>query len=88
MTDELGGKAFRKPNPKAFELMATALSVLPEELVYVGDNPLKDFAVKKYLPIQTVRLLVKEGMYAKESFSDEIASDITVRSLRELCVVL
>lgn len=33
VTDELGGKKFWKPNPKAFEIMSNKLNVAFEEMV-------------------------------------------------------
>ncbi|MDE6401516.1 MAG: HAD-IA family hydrolase, partial [Clostridiales bacterium] len=63
VTDELGGAEFRKPNPKAFELMCDEFGIDAEQMLYVGDNPQKDFAVKKYLPIKTARVSTHGGLY-------------------------
>lgn len=43
ITDELGGAEYRKPNTKAFELIRDFFNVDCEKMVYVGDNPSKDF---------------------------------------------
>ena len=50
LTDELG-KEFWKPNPKAFEMMIKKFNLKPEEIIYIGDNPKKDFYIKKFLAI-------------------------------------
>ena len=42
-TNELGGREFHKPHPRAFELMEASLGDDSVQLVYVGDNPSKDF---------------------------------------------
>lgn len=63
ITDELGGVQCRKPNPIGFEKMLKMLDVKPQEMVYIGDNPNKDFAIKKYLPIITARVDVPNGIY-------------------------
>lgn len=42
-THALGGRAFSKPNPRAFELTEQALGRPGDRFVYVGDNPAKDF---------------------------------------------
>ena len=88
ITDELGGTEFRKPHPEAFEIMCKEFGINPEEAVYVGDNPQKDFAIKKFLPITTVRMLFKDGMYNETEFLYGIPSDITIGSLNELCSML
>lgn len=83
ITDALGGEEYRKPNPYAFRLMTEKLGVKAEETVYVGDNPQKDFAIKKYLPVTTVRVL-GEGLYADKEYLYGIKPDITINNLQEL----
>ncbi len=83
VTDELGGEEYRKPDPKAFEFMLDRLGVAAEEAVYVGDNPNKDFAVKKYLPIKTVRI-ANGGFYADCACRDGIMPDRTVKTINEI----
>lgn len=84
ITDSLGGETFRKPNPIAFKLMSERLGVLPQEMAYVGDNPLKDFLVKKYLPITTIRIINKGGLYVAENYKEGVKPDIIIESLGEL----
>ena len=43
ITDELGGTQFRKPNDIAFRIMQNRWRTPFEQLVYVGENPNKDF---------------------------------------------
>lgn len=83
VTDELGGIEYRKPNPKAFELMKDALKVEFNEMCYVGDNPKKDFFVGSIYPITTIQ--IKCGlMYDKEGYKDEIFPSAIVSSLKEI----
>ena len=82
ITDELGGVEFRKPNPKAFELMCEKLGVSPEHMLYVGDNPRKDFAVKKFLPVKTIAL-IRSGLYENEDYAYGILPDLRIRALSE-----
>lgn len=42
-TGALGGRAFSKPHPLSYEQMEAAIGVPGRQLVYVGDNPAKDF---------------------------------------------
>ena len=44
-TDALGGRAFSKPHPKSYEQIEAALGAEGDRLVYIGDNPAKDFIV-------------------------------------------
>lgn len=82
VTDELGGEEYRKPHPKAFETMYARLDVAPNQMIYVGDNPKKDFAIKRYLPVKTVML--QSGLYRDESFLDGIEPDTIIQSFSEL----
>lgn len=83
ITDELGGEEYRKPDPRAFEMMADRLGVRLEEMLYVGDNPKKDFAIKKRLPIKTARLM-RDGIYSACEYADGIREDHAILSLSEL----
>ncbi|MBR5773987.1 MAG: HAD family hydrolase [Clostridia bacterium] len=63
VTDELGGVEFRKPNPLAFELMQKHFDVPFEQIVYIGDNPRKDFIAPQKLGMGCVHFLNKDGLY-------------------------
>ena len=59
-TNELGGREFHKPHPRSFELMEARLGVAGHQLVYVGDNPAKDFVVpnaRGWLSVQIERTM-------------------------------
>jgi len=44
-THALGGRAFSKPHPRSYEMIEQALAAEGSRLVYIGDNPAKDFIV-------------------------------------------
>ena len=44
-THALGGRAFAKPHPRSYEQVEQSLGSPGARLVYVGDNPSKDFIV-------------------------------------------
>jgi putative hydrolase of the HAD superfamily len=44
-THALGGRAFSKPHPQSYEQMEQELGGGSARMVYVGDNPAKDFVV-------------------------------------------
>jgi len=80
VTDELGGVEFRKPNPKAYMLMKEKLEVEYNEMVYVGDNPAKDFIAPKALGMNSYCLDNPEGFYYMQENVDssiKIIKDIT-----------
>lgn len=83
VTDELGGEQFRKPHPRAFELMRQSLGVQFDEMMYVGDNPEKDFFIGSIYPIITVRLCGK-GMYGVKEYLEGVKENKTITVLSEL----
>ena len=84
ITDELGGVQCRKPNPIGFEKMLKMLDAKPHEMVYIGDNPNKDFAIKKYLPIITARVDVPNGIYRNSEYLYGIKPDIIVKQIGDI----
>ncbi|MCR5376618.1 MAG: ATP-grasp domain-containing protein [Lachnospiraceae bacterium] len=66
ITDELGGTQFRKPCDIAFRIMATRWRLCPEDIVYVGDNLVKDFQAPRQLGMKSIWLENKDGLYCVE----------------------
>lgn len=83
MTEEFG-REYWKPHPKAFQMMKAHFDVEYEEMIYVGDNPNKDFHIKKELPINTVRIIRENGIYTNEPYKDNIISDYLIRDLNQI----
>lgn len=71
-----------KPNPYCFLKICSLENVSPNNLVYVGDNPNKDFVLIKKLGIHTVR--IKRGMFKDVELSPEYEADLCVNDLREI----
>ena len=67
ITDELGGIEFRKPNDKSFCIMSDVLGTSFENMVYIGDNPNKDFVAPEKLNMKSIWFRNKEGIYYTES---------------------
>ena len=63
ITDELGGIQFRKPCDIAFRILVTRWRLNPADVVYVGDNPMKDFQAPQQLGMRSLLVGSKEGMY-------------------------
>lgn len=62
VSDELGGRATRKPHPAAFERALDLLGAAADEVVHVGDRPEKDVAGAAALGMRCIR--VTTGEYA------------------------
>ena len=83
VTDELGGVRFRKPNDLSFRIMQLRLNVPFAQMVYVGDNVIKDFIAPRQLGMQTVLFNCEEGLYSKRK-KEIFVGDKMITSLREL----
>jgi putative hydrolase of the HAD superfamily len=62
------GPSYYKPSEQPFAFVSDAVGVAGEECLYIGDNPLKDFAGPKKLGWQTIRIRRAGGLhYARPS---------------------
>jgi len=82
-TDELGS-GMGKPHPDGFLRIQRELAVPSREIVYVADNPGKDFVAPRRLGWKTVRVRRPQGLYARVSAEPGQEADRTVTSLSEL----
>lgn len=83
LTEELG-REYWKPSPRAFEIMMEKFAITPQEAIYIGDNPEKDFYIKKYMPINTVRIKRDRGIYIDSKYKENIKEDKSINNLYEL----
>ena len=86
-TDEYG-KEYWKPSVYGYKLALKKFKVLPEEAVYIGDNPHKDFIGAKKMGILTVRILQPGREYSKVRLSKEYEADYKIRELQEIINLL
>lgn len=80
ITDELGGTQFRKPCDIAFRIIITRWRLNPADVVYVGDNLVKDFQAPKQLGMKNVWFDNPNGLYA----SDKMMDLIKISNINEL----
>jgi putative hydrolase of the HAD superfamily len=79
------GLEFRKPHPRAFEAVMKSWGITPGRLVYVGDNPEKDFLSPRAIGWKTARLRMNEQLrHELEPFSQEYAPDCEFRNFNDL----
>jgi putative hydrolase of the HAD superfamily len=83
VTDELG-KACWKPSTVPYLRMAEALGVSPDNMVYIGDNPYKDFFGAKQLGIYTIRVIRAYGDYTDLRLGCDYEADVTIKDMYEL----
>lgn len=66
ITDELGGVQFRKPCEIAFQIIQRRWAISFSELVYVGDNIMKDFQAPQQLGMKSISFICKNGIYRND----------------------
>ena len=86
-TDELG-LGYSKPHPKGFQVIMDHFNVNENEVVFVADNPSKDFLIKKDIKLTTVQLILKNGIYKSLDYEDGLIPDHIVQTYGELRDVL
>lgn len=71
-----------KPSPYCFMKICEREKVPPQEIVYIGDNPRKDFVGLKPLGFKTVRVL--QGQHRDLRMPAEYEAEYQIQSLDEL----
>ena len=85
ITDELGGPQFRKPCDIAFRIIENRWMLPASEIVYVGDNPEKDFIAPRQLGMKSVWFRNKDRLYTKACLEQD---HCCIDALTELPTVL
>lgn len=85
-THALGGRAFSKPHPRSYEVVEQALGAHGDRLVYVGDNPSKDFIVPNARGWTSIMVERPEArrIHARAEIAHGGAPHHTIASLAEL----
>ena len=63
ITDSLGGVQFRKPNDISFRIMQNRWRIPFEQMIYIGDNPSKDFQAPSQLGMAHIYFKNMNGLY-------------------------
>lgn len=80
------GMANRKPSPRVFELIMRRERCAPGDLVYVGDDPAKDFRGVRPLGIHTIRVLT--GRHAAVEVPTAQDAERTANTIAEVPAVV
>lgn len=75
-----------KPSTHCFNLIKNIEKCEWSDMVYVGDNPAKDFINLNPLGVQTIRVLT--GGYATEKVAHPFDAQISIKNLNELPMLL
>jgi putative hydrolase of the HAD superfamily len=76
------GAGFSKPHPRAFEMVAEHWGARGGELVYVADNPHKDFKAPRELGWHSIRLRRPGGLHREVESQGDV--DVELRDMGEL----
>ena len=87
-THALGGRAYSKPHPHAFEQIEAALGAPGCRFVYIGDNPAKDFVAPNARGWTTVQVLRPQRIHARAAMADGGAAQHVIDTLAALTDVL
>lgn len=85
LTDVWGREGW-KPHPRAFLHVQESWALPPEDLVYVGDNPHKDFDAPRDLGWACLRLRLPGQLHM--AVADRVVPDLTVTSVGALADAL
>ena len=80
ITDELG-REFWKPHIKSYVMMAEKLKVKFNEMIYVGDNDIKDFKGANSLGILTFRVNRENGIYRNSNCGEEFEAKYNAKDI-------
>lgn len=87
VTDDYGPE-FWKPSEKPFLEMINYFGGEPDEFMYIGDNPNKDFVACKRIGMGTVRIIRGIGDHMGTFLSRDYEADYIIYSLLELEKIL
>lgn len=87
VTDDHGADCW-KPSPYPYRLVMERLGMEPENCLYVGDNPEKDFVTAKQLGWHTVRIYRSGGMCCELKKEPEYEAEFEIHDLYGLVPIL
>ena len=80
------GIRYQKPSPRVFELLLRREGCEPEDVVYIGDDPSKDFCEIRPLGFRTIRL--NRGRHAAVEAPPEVDAEIRIDTLESIVDII
>lgn len=71
-----------KPSPYCFFKICFLENTIPQNVIYIGDDPTKDFVKIKQNGFKTIRVLT--GKYKNMKFTKKYEANFTIKSLSEI----
>ena len=78
------GVDWTKPSIKPFKFLKDFFNVAYEQILYIADNPKKDFAMRASIPICTARIVRNGAIYADEPYLDNVREQVRISTLSEV----
>lgn len=78
------GDGFGKPHPRAFRMIEAQHGASGAQMIYVADNPAKDFIGPRALGWRTVQIDRDGAVHARIAPSEQHRADVTITSLADL----
>ncbi|MBZ9624570.1 HAD-IA family hydrolase [Clostridium sp. FP2] len=83
VTDDYG-RDFWKPHRFAYDEMLRNFKCSPNEAVYIGDNPNKDFIGAREVGLNTIRIIREHGDHMKTKLDKRFEADYIINDLKEV----
>lgn len=83
VTDDFG-RDFWKPHRFAYDEMLSNFKCCPNEGLYVGDNPNKDFIGAREVGLNTIRIIREHGDHMKTKLDKKFEADYIINDLKEV----
>lgn len=80
------GRKHSKPSPYCFNKISQIENVVASDIVYIGDNPNKDFVGIKPLGYRTIR--IRRGSYKNLEKTEDFNAEVEIDTLMEIFGVL
>lgn len=78
------GADFCKPSAKSFNMLISHFKISPENMIFIGDNPLKDFYISKSLPIKTARIIRENSVYKDAPYLSNVSENYRLSKLSDI----
>lgn len=85
VTDSLGVE-YRKPSEVGYKKLLEDMNIKPQECIYVGNDPRKDFLACKELEIKTVR--IRQGDYKNITLDKMHEADFEICAIEDLLNII
>ena len=87
VTDDYGN-GYGKPHEKSYKEVLNYFNLKPDECIYIGDNPNKDFIGAKKIGMKTIRIIHKQGDHIHDKINIDFDAELTIKDLSYIIIQL